>query len=96
MKIFLAIFIAVFIVGCEKKATFGFTSSDCNEVYSICLNKCTQSGKSRADCLQSCERSRGMCNAVKTKGCMQNCNKSYGKNTPSAESCKRQCAENAR
>ena len=93
VKIFLAILMAFFLVACEKKAVFGFTSSDCNEVYTICLNKCTQANKPRAECIPSCERGRGMCFAVKTKGCMQDCNKEHGKNTPSAQACKRQCED---
>ncbi len=87
---------AFFISGCDnnKKATFGFTSSNCNEVYTNCLNKCIQSNRTRLDCSNSCERSRGMCEAIKVKGCMQNCNKRYGKGTLQAETCKKRCADN--
>ena len=84
----------IFAVGCEKKAQFGFTSSDCNEVYTNCLNKCIQTNKTRIECSQSCERSRGMCSAIKVKGCMQDCNKRYGKNTMQSETCKKRCSEN--
>lgn len=91
--IFIIVF-ALLITGCNNKEQFGFTSNNCNEVYNNCLNKCLQSGKTRVDCLGSCDKSRGMCRAVKTKGCMQNCNKTYGKNTASSESCKRSCANN--
>lgn len=80
-------------LGCDK-SKFGFSSSNCGEVYTNCLTKCTQSGKTRAECLNGCERSKGMCQAVKIKGCMQDCNTNYGKNSPSAEACKRSCAEN--
>lgn len=93
--IFLALFGVFFLVGCEKKATFGFTSSNCNEVYTICMNKCLQSNKKRTECTESCERSRGMCAAIKVKGCLQDCNKTYGKNTLQAETCKNNCTNNA-
>ena len=94
MRIFLVILMAIFFAGCEKKATFGFTSSDCNEVYTNCINKCIQTNKSRAECANSCDRSRGMCEAIKVKGCMQNCNKRYGKNTMQSETCKKRCSDN--
>lgn len=94
MRIFLVILMAIFFAGCEKKATFGFTSNDCNEVYTNCINKCIQTNKSRAECANSCDRSRGMCEAIKVKGCMQNCNKRYGKNTMQSETCKKRCSDN--
>lgn len=94
MRIFLVILMAIVFAGCEKKATFGFTSNDCNEVYTNCINKCIQTNKSRAECANSCDRSRGMCEAIKVKGCMQNCNKRYGKNTMQSETCKKRCSEN--
>lgn len=87
---FLIIF-AIIIVGCDKKATYGFTSGDCNEVYTNCLNKCVQTNKPRTECANSCERSRSMCFAIKVKGCMQDCNKNYGKDSLQSQSCKRQC-----
>ena len=93
-KIIFMIVVALLIIGCNNKEQFGFTSSNCNEVYNNCLNKCLQSGKTRVECLSNCDKSRGMCRAVKIKGCMQNCNTTYGKNTPSSESCKRSCASN--
>ena len=94
--IFLAVLGAIFFIGCDsgKKSPFGFTSSDCNEVYTTCQNKCIQSNRTRADCANSCERSRGMCEAIKVKGCMQNCNKIHGKGTLQAETCKKRCADN--
>lgn len=94
--IFLAILGAIILGGCDsgKKSPFGFSSNDCNEVYSNCLNKCIQSNKTRVECVGSCERSRGMCEAIKVKGCMQNCNKRYGKGTLQAETCKKRCADN--
>lgn len=94
MRIFLVILMAIFFAGCEKKATFGFTSSNCDEVYTNCLNKCIQSNKTRLECSQSCERSRGMCSAIKVKGCMQECNKRYGKNTMQSETCRKRCSDN--
>ncbi|RAX51636.1 hypothetical protein CCY99_08720 [Helicobacter sp. 16-1353] len=91
--IFLVV-IMLLISGCNNRDKFGFTSSDCGEVYTNCMNKCTQSNKSRAECLNNCDKSRAMCEAVKTKGCMQNCNKNYGKNTSSSEACKKSCIDN--
>lgn len=91
-KIFLVMALIIFS-GCDKKATYGFTSSDCNEVYTNCLNKCLQSNKTRTECVNSCERSRSMCFSIKVKGCMQNCNKDYGKDTLQAQSCKNRCGE---
>lgn len=91
-KIFLVMALIIFS-GCDKKATYGFTSGDCNEVYTNCLNKCLQSNKTRTECVNSCERSRSMCFSIKVKGCMQNCNKDYGKDTIQAQSCKNRCSE---
>lgn len=89
------VFIAfIALVGCNDKSKMGFTSGDCGEVYTNCLNRCTHSGRTRVDCLTSCERSRGMCESIKVKGCMQNCNKAYGKDSTSSENCRRTCAEN--
>lgn len=87
---------AFVLSGCDsgKKSAFGFTSNDCNEVYSNCLNKCIQQNRTRVECTTSCERSRGMCEAIKVKGCMQNCNKRYGRKTLQAETCKKRCADN--
>ncbi len=93
MRILILVFVAFFAVSCEKKATYGFSSGDCNEVYTNCLNQCTRQGKPRGECVNSCTRSRGMCNSIKSKGCMQNCNKYHGRGSKQAENCKRQCAQ---
>lgn len=95
--IFLVIlgFSAFVSIGCEKNGQFGFSSGDCNEVYTNCVNKCVQSNKSRIECTNSCERGRGMCASIKLKGCTQDCNKNYGKGTPEAESCKNRCTSGA-
>lgn len=85
--------VSFLVIGCNNRDKFGFSSGNCSEVYNNCLNKCTQT-KSRVECLTSCDRSRGMCEAIKTKGCMQDCNKQYGKNNPSTEACKNICIEN--
>ncbi len=94
IKNILVLFVIIFIIGCDNENKFGFSSSNCNEVYTNCLNKCIQSGKTRAECLGNCDKSRGMCESIKIKGCMQDCNKVYGKGTASSESCKRSCMNN--
>lgn len=82
--------------GCgeDKSKQFGFGSSDCNEVHRNCMNQCTKEGKPMNQCLNDCEKARSMCAAIKVKGCMQNCNQRYGKDSSSAEICKRRCQEN--
>lgn len=94
--IFLAVLVMIIFGGCDsgKKSPFGFSSNDCNEVYSNCLNKCIQSNQTRVECITSCERGRGMCEAIKVKGCMQDCNKRYDKGTLQAETCKKRCTDN--
>lgn len=93
MKNFLFILILLFFAACDNRSKFGFSSGNCNEVYQTCMNKCIQD-KPRNECIESCSKSRGMCQAVKTKGCMQDCNKNYGKNSQQAETCKKRCVEN--
>lgn len=82
------------ITACNNRDKFGFSSSNCDEVYTNCMNKCTQGDKTKADCLVSCSKSRNMCYAVKVKGCMQDCNKHYGKDTPGSKRCKQACVNN--
>ncbi|RDU65539.1 hypothetical protein [Helicobacter sp. MIT 14-3879] len=94
IKILLCSFIILALNACNKDNTFGFTSGNCNEVYTACMNKCTQANKTRSECINNCDKSRSMCEAVKTKGCMQNCNKNYGKKSQQAEVCKQQCMNN--
>ena len=97
MKKFLSIVFIVCIVGflgaCSKgeDKTFLYSSSNCDEVKRDCLAKCRKNGKEQSKCLMECEKVRGMCEAVKTKGCLQDCNKTYGKNSASAEQCKKRC-----
>lgn len=73
---------------------FLYSSSDCNEVKRECLHKCRLSGKGQNLCLTECEKARGMCEAVKTKGCLQDCNLRYGKDSPATEQCKKRCQNN--
>jgi len=91
----LLIGIMLLFVACSSQTQeFGFGSSDCNEVQSKCMKQCTKNGKSVVQCNDECERAKGMCNAIKVKGCMQECNTKYGKDTPGAESCKKACQDN--
>lgn len=77
------------VSGCSKDdKSFLYNTSNCNDAKRDCLNKCRNEGKGQAICLNECEKVRGMCESVKTKGCLQNCNLQYGKGTPSAEQCK--------
>lgn len=94
MKIIMFIAIVFLLNACDNKSKFGFTSSNCNEVYTNCMNKCTQGNQPKNKCLESCDKSRSMCEAVKTKGCMQDCNKVYGKGSQQAETCKQRCINN--
>lgn len=84
----------LFFVGCWDNNKFGFISSNCNEVYSNCMNKCVKKGLKRSDCFNSCDKSRGMCASIKVKGCMQDCNSKYKKGTQNAEICKQRCVDN--
>lgn len=78
--------------GCSSEnKSFLYSSSNCNDAKRDCLNKCRLEGKGQAICLSECEKVRGMCEAVKTKGCLQNCNLQYGKGTQAAEQCKKRC-----
>lgn len=86
--------VMVFINGCNSSSKFGFTSSDCSEVYSTCMNKCTPNSK-RSECINNCSKSKAMCESIKVKGCMQDCNTKYKKGTQNAELCKRRCADNS-
>lgn len=94
MKSIVFVLIILCFFGCNDRSKFGFSSGDCNEVHTNCLNKCIQSGKQKAECLAGCDRSRGMCESIKIKGCLQDCNKNYGKDSPSSENCKKQCMDN--
>lgn len=87
--------IGIFVFyGCSKEEkNFLYNSSNCNDVKRDCLNQCRNEGKSQAICLNECEKVRGMCAAVKTKGCLQNCNSQYGKGTQAAEQCKKRCGQ---
>ncbi|TLD83501.1 hypothetical protein LS70_004900 [Helicobacter sp. MIT 11-5569] len=76
--------------GGDDKA-FLYKSSNCDDTKRDCLLKCRKDGKGQARCLDECEKVRGMCEAVKTKGCLQDCNARHGKNTPIAEQCKKRC-----
>ncbi|MDY3113490.1 MAG: hypothetical protein SOW25_04085 [Helicobacter sp.] len=84
-----------FLGACSSSSDKGFiySSSDCNEVKRDCLNKCRQAGKGQNTCLSECEKARGMCEAVKTKGCLQDCNLRFGKDSPGAEQCKKRCQD---
>ncbi|MGP1450183.1 MAG: hypothetical protein ACTTJS_03535 [Wolinella sp.] len=97
-KLTILLIVAIFslvLVGCEDKSKqFGFGSGDCNEVQRNCINQCSRSGKSSAQCINDCEKARAMCAAIKVKGCMQDCNQRYGKGSQGAEYCKKRCQEN--
>lgn len=96
MKTLLFLFSFICIIGflgaCSSgEQSFFYKSSNCNDVKNDCLIKCRKDGKRQRECLESCEKARGMCEAVKAKGCLQDCNTQYGKNTPAAEQCKKRC-----
>ncbi|TLD85618.1 hypothetical protein [Helicobacter sp. MIT 05-5294] len=99
MKILSLTFILLFCFGilgifggCSKEdKNFLYNTSNCNDAKRDCLNKCRSEGKGQAVCLNDCEKVRGMCEAVKTKGCLQNCNLQHGKGTAAAEQCKKRC-----
>lgn len=84
----------LFIAGCEGggRQSFGYKSSNCNDIKQDCLDKCRKDNKSQKSCLTECEKVRGMCEAVKTKGCLQDCNMKFGKGTQEAERCKKRCS----
>ncbi|EEO25612.1 hypothetical protein [Helicobacter winghamensis] len=86
-------FVAVLFFGaCSgENNSFLYKSSNCNDAKRDCLIKCRKDGKGQTRCLEECEKVRGMCEAVKTKGCLQDCNTRHGKNTPASEQCKKRC-----
>lgn len=90
-KIFI-FFIALVFIACNKPK-FGFTSSDCGEVYNNCMRECIKTN-TRSVCINNCDKSRSMCQSIKIKGCMQDCNSKYGKNTSNSEICKKRCMDN--
>ena len=84
--------IGIFYSGCSSQSGKFFNeASDCDKTKQSCMKKCREQGKSQNVCTNECEKLRTMCNAIKTKGCMQDCNLKYGKNTPTAENCKKSC-----
>ncbi len=88
----LVLFLALFFGGCSSESgKFGFGTSDCTQYFKNCLEQCNRSGKTKAECSESCEKARGMCRGMKIKGCMQKCNEQYGKGTNEAETCKASC-----
>ena len=90
VNIFLLVVIMLFVSGCNNRGKFGFVSGNCNEVYSVCMNKCLPVSK-RNYCINSCNKSKAMCGSNKVKGCMQDCNIKYKKATRNAELCKQRC-----
>lgn len=96
MKKLLFLLSLVFIIGflgaCSGgNESFLYKSSNCNDAKRDCLIECRKNGKGQTKCLEECEKVRGMCEAVKTKGCLQDCNIRHGKNSPAAEQCKKRC-----
>lgn len=56
------------------------------------MNACIKKGdKTRNRCLNECDKMRGMCKAMKIKGCMQQCNEKHTKGTAQNEACKTRC-----
>ena len=87
------VWFSLLLVGCEGgRQSFGYKSSNCNDVKQSCLDKCRKDNKSQNLCLSECEKVRGMCEAVKTKGCLQDCNMKFGKGSQEAERCKKRCS----
>ncbi|WP_146745201.1 hypothetical protein [Helicobacter monodelphidis] len=85
-----------FLAGCGSSDSkgFGFRSSNCDVVHSDCMSQCSRDKtKNSRSCLDECEKSRAMCNALKVKGCMQKCNDQYGKKNSSSDACKRNCQQ---
>lgn len=91
----LALFVGFLVVGCDgcdgygsKAQSKGFMSNlaDCSAVYTNCVTECKG-----PDCADRCENARGMCNVQRVRRCMQQCNVDFGKNTSSADTCKRNC-----
>lgn len=93
ISILLIFFTLVLINGCSNRSKFGFISSNCDEVYSSCMNKCLLTSK-RNDCINNCSKGKAMCASIKVKGCMQDCNVKYKKGTHNAELCKQRCIDN--
>ncbi len=95
LLIVISVAIALSIAGCSSQNyEFGFGSGgDCDKVYSDCISRCKNSDMTRTECYNSCDKTRAMCRAMQVKGCMQNCNTKYGKDTPKAESCKKKCKD---
>ncbi len=83
--------VAGLFVACENDKKFLYGNSNCNDVKRDCLNICRKEGKAQALCLTECEKVRGMCAAVKIKGCLQDCTMRFGKNSPQTDQCKGRC-----
>ncbi len=93
MKIlFFALLALLLLSSCSSQnAGFGFKSSDCKEVYKECMAKCSAKGESRDKCSVACAKTESLCRAMKIKGCMQDCNAKYGKDTQESAVCKERC-----
>lgn len=94
-KLFLLIFLGLFVAfacGCGNNKPAGpFKSSDCQENKNYCITECKKKGGKLSDCANTCEKARGMCQAMKIKGCLQDCNIKFGKGTTSANQCQDRC-----
>lgn len=92
--VFLGLF-AAFLIGCGggggDKPAGPFKSSDCQENKNYCIAECKKKGGKLADCANTCEQSRGMCQAMKVKGCLQECNMKFGKGSLPANQCQDRC-----
>lgn len=92
--VFLSIFFCVFLVSCsnERKKDFFLGSSDCEVAKTQCIKKnYNHSDKTRTQILKECENVRAMCEAVKTKGCLQQCGMNFNKETKEYERCQERC-----
>ena len=94
--IYYLLFIAIFFNACSSEHNKDFFlnigGSDCEVVKSQCVRENHNNReKSRAQIMQECETARAMCEAVKTKGCLQQCLVDFEKNSPEHERCKERC-----
>ena len=86
--------IIIFFNACssENKNGFMMNSSDCEVIKSQCIKKAySNNDKSRAQIMQECETARAMCEAVKTKGCLQQCNLDFKKGSQEYARCQEKC-----
>lgn len=80
-------------LGCSSQSgQWAFGTSDCEDFFKKCINTCVKKGdKHRNQCLTECDKSRGMCKALKIKGCYQKCDEKHGKGTALSKACRNGC-----